>query len=73
MDSEFPDDRSLDHYFLRFPRAALAIPDRALREITAVPLGPDSPLTRLAFTYFSHLSANAELQQGGHADAAVER
>lgn len=43
-------DEGVDHRFIRFPRAALALPDRLLRDITAVPLGSENPVARLAFT-----------------------
>ncbi|MCF6471285.1 helix-turn-helix domain-containing protein [Nonomuraea sp. MG754425] len=65
-------DEGVDHRFIRFPRAALALPDRLLRDITAVPLGSDNPIARLAFTYFSQLAVADELHQGVHADAAVQ-
>ncbi|MET8000939.1 helix-turn-helix domain-containing protein [Nonomuraea glycinis] len=65
-------EEQVDHRFIRFPRAALALPDRLLRDITAVPLGSDNPIARLAFTYFSQLTATDELHQGVHADAAVQ-
>ncbi|GGK29972.1 hypothetical protein GCM10011583_72320 [Streptomyces camponoticapitis] len=64
-------DEGVDYRFIRFPRAALALPDRLLRDIAAVPLGPDNPIARLAFTYFSHLAVSDELHQGVHADAVV--
>ncbi|MEU8218258.1 helix-turn-helix domain-containing protein [Micromonospora taraxaci] len=62
----------VDHHFIRFPRAALALPDRLVREATSVTLGSDNPLARLASTYFHQLAVDGELHQGGHADAAVE-
>ncbi|MFK4548292.1 AraC-like DNA-binding protein [Streptomyces tendae] len=65
-------DKGVDYRFIHFPRAALALPDRLLRDITAVPLGSDSPIARLAFTYFSQLAVTDELHQGVHADAVVE-
>ncbi|MFJ8751629.1 helix-turn-helix domain-containing protein [Streptomyces sp. NPDC102441] len=65
-------DEGVDHHFIRFPRSALALPDRLLRDITAVPLGPGNPVARLAFTYFSQLAATDTLHQGPHADAVVE-
>ena len=65
-------DEGVDHRFIRFPRAALALPDRLLRDITAVPLGSDNPIARLAFTYFSELTVTDELHQSVHADAAVQ-
>ncbi|MFI2779263.1 AraC-like ligand-binding domain-containing protein [Streptomyces sp. ALB3] len=65
-------DEGVDHHFLRFPRAALALPDRLLRDTGAVALGPDNPVARLAFTYFSQLAASGELHQGPHAEAVVE-
>lgn len=65
-------DEAVDYRFIRFPRAALALPDRLLRDVTAVPLGSDNLVARLAFTYFSQLAVSDELQQGVHADAVVE-
>ncbi|WP_328491553.1 helix-turn-helix domain-containing protein [Streptomyces sp. NBC_00414] len=65
-------DEGVDHHFLRFPRAALALPDRLLRDTSSVTLGPDNPIARLASTYFSQLAGSDELHQGAHADAAVE-
>lgn len=65
-------DEGVDHRFIRFPRAALALPDRSLRDVTAVPLGSGNPIARLAFTYFSQLAVTDELHQGVHADAAVQ-
>ncbi|MFE9776400.1 helix-turn-helix domain-containing protein [Streptomyces sp. NPDC005931] len=65
-------EEGVDHHFLRFPRAALALPDRSLRDITAVSLGPGNPLARLAFTYFSQLALSDELHRGAHAGAAFE-
>lgn len=65
-------DEGVDHRFIRFPRAALALGDRLLRDTTAVPLGSDNPLARLAFSYFSQLAVSDELHQSVHADAAVE-
>ncbi|ANS69732.1 regulatory protein [Streptomyces lincolnensis] len=64
-------EEEVDYRFIRFPRAALALPDRLLRDITAVRLGPDNPVARLAFTYFSQLAVSDELHQGVHADAVV--
>ncbi|MFF2642684.1 helix-turn-helix domain-containing protein [Streptomyces niveus] len=65
-------DEGVDHRFIRFPRAALALPDRLLRDMTAVALGPGNPVASLAFTYFSQLAVTDELHGGGHADAVVE-
>ncbi|NGO12822.1 helix-turn-helix domain-containing protein [Streptomyces sp. HC44] len=65
-------DAGVDYRFIRFPRVALALPDRLLRDITAVPLGSDNPVARLAFTYFSQLAVSDALHQGVHADAVVE-
>ncbi|MEU9745632.1 helix-turn-helix domain-containing protein [Streptomyces niveus] len=64
-------DEGVHQHFFRFPRAALALPERLLRDITAVPFEPDDPLVRLAFTYFSQLAVSEEIHQGGHADAVV--
>ncbi|MET9878998.1 helix-turn-helix domain-containing protein [Actinacidiphila glaucinigra] len=65
-------DEGVDHHFLRFPRAALALPERLLRDVTAVALGPGNPVARLAFTYFSQLAVSDEIHQGGgDADSVV--
>lgn len=65
-------DEGVDQHFFRFPRAALALPDRLLRDVSAVAFEPDNPVARLAFTYFSQLAVSDELHQGAHADAVVE-
>ncbi|MGW3404527.1 AraC-like ligand-binding domain-containing protein [Streptomyces zhihengii] len=65
-------DEGVDHHFLRFPRAALALPDRLLRETGALALGPGNPVARLAFDYFSRLADDDALHGGAHADAVVE-
>ncbi|MFE9362931.1 helix-turn-helix domain-containing protein [Streptomyces sp. NPDC006978] len=65
-------DEGVDHRFIRFPRAVLALPDRLLRDVTAVPLGSGNPVARLAFTYFSQLAVSDELLQGVHAETVVE-
>ncbi|WP_399882485.1 helix-turn-helix domain-containing protein [Streptomyces sp. BBFR51] len=65
-------DEGVDHHFLRFPRAALALPDHLLRDTSTVTLGPDNPLVGLAFTYFSQLAVSDRLHQAAHADTVVE-
>ncbi|MGV9580520.1 AraC-like ligand-binding domain-containing protein [Streptomyces sp. NPDC003509] len=65
-------DEALDHHFLRFPRSALALPDRALRDVAATPLGPDNPLARLAFSYFSELAVSDDTRDGPYAEAIVQ-
>ncbi|MFE7751994.1 helix-turn-helix domain-containing protein [Streptomyces sp. NPDC057428] len=65
-------DEGVDHHFLRFPRAALALPDRLLRDSTTVALGAGNPVARLAFTYFSQLALSDDLHQGAQADSVVE-
>ncbi|MFD9741997.1 helix-turn-helix domain-containing protein [[Kitasatospora] papulosa] len=65
-------DEGVDHHFVRFPRAALALPERALRDVTAVTLGPGNPVAGLASTYFSQLVVSAGLRSGPHADAVAE-
>ncbi|MGC5568451.1 helix-turn-helix domain-containing protein [Streptomyces sp. FR-108] len=62
-------DEGVDHHFLRLPRAALALPERLLRDVCAITLGPDNLVARLAFTYFSQLASADELRHGPHADA----
>lgn len=64
-------DEGVDHHFLRFPREALALPDRLLRDTGTVTMGSDNPVARLAFSYFSQLADDDELHQGVHGDAVV--
>ncbi|GAB2938707.1 helix-turn-helix domain-containing protein [Streptomyces sp. NPDC059173] len=63
--------QGVGYHSLRIPRRALALTDRALREIGAVPLGPGDPTVRLAFTYFAELAASEDLRRGAHAEALV--
>lgn len=65
-------DEGVDHRFIRFPRALLALPDRLLRDLAAVPLGSGNPVARLAFAYFSQLAGSDELHQSAHAESVVE-
>lgn len=65
-------DEGVDHHFLRFPRSALALPDRLLRETGALALGPGDPLARLAFDYFARLASDDALHEGAYAEAVVE-
>lgn len=60
------------HHFIRFPRAALALPKSTLRDIAAVPLRSDNPIAALASTYFAQLATSEKLRHGVHADAVVE-
>lgn len=62
----------VDQHFLRLPHAALALPARSLREITAVTLGAGNPLALLAGAYFRRLASDEQLRRGRHADAALE-
>jgi len=62
----------VDHHFLRFPRAALAVPERMMRDTTAIPLGADNPVARLAFGYFSQLAVSEDLHQAANANAVAE-
>ncbi|GGT23959.1 helix-turn-helix domain-containing protein [Streptomyces chromofuscus] len=64
--------RALDHHFLRIPRAVLALPDRALRDIAAIPLGSDNPVARLAFRYFAELAVSEDTRGGVYAEAIVQ-
>ncbi|MDJ1137706.1 helix-turn-helix domain-containing protein [Streptomyces iconiensis] len=65
-------EEGVDQHFLRFPRSALALPERSLRDITAVTLGTDNPVARLASTYFSQLAVSEDLHEGRHAAAVAE-
>ncbi len=65
-------ESGLDQHFLRFPRAALALPERSLREISAVALGPGNPIAALASTYISQLAVIPGLRSGRHAEAVAE-
>ncbi|MGW4055322.1 AraC-like ligand-binding domain-containing protein [Streptomyces sp. NPDC004779] len=62
----------VDYHSLRIPREALALPDRTLRSVAAVPLGPGNPTAQLAFTYFSQLVTDEDLHGGARAEALLE-
>ncbi|MFF5335621.1 helix-turn-helix domain-containing protein [Streptomyces sp. NPDC013181] len=64
-------DEGIDHHFLRLPLAALALPDRLVRDSTTVAFGAGDPLGRLAYTYFSHLAASKELHGSDQAGAVL--
>ncbi|MFE0358091.1 helix-turn-helix domain-containing protein [Streptomyces nigra] len=64
--------RALHHHFLRIPRAVLALPDRALRDVSAVPLGPDNPVARIAFRYFADLAVSEDEFSGAHAETVTQ-
>ncbi|MZD07234.1 helix-turn-helix domain-containing protein [Streptomyces sp. SID5785] len=64
-------DEGVDHHFLRFPRSALGLPDRLLRDTSTVALGSDHPVARLAYSYFAQLAGTEELHQGLAADAVA--
>ncbi|MEV6308401.1 helix-turn-helix domain-containing protein [Streptomyces sp. NPDC051840] len=64
-------DEGVDSHFLRLPLAALALPDRLLRDTTTVALGSGNPLAPLAYSYFSQLAASKDLHPSAYADAAV--
>ncbi|MEU1301406.1 helix-turn-helix domain-containing protein [Streptomyces shenzhenensis] len=65
-------DQAVDHHFLRIPREVLALPDRALRDVAAIPLGSGNPVARLAFRYFAELAVSEDIRGGVHAEAIVQ-
>ncbi|MFB7476034.1 helix-turn-helix domain-containing protein [Kitasatospora sp. NPDC056184] len=65
-------DGGVDHHFLRFPRSALALPERLLKEMTAVAFRADSPVAALAYAYFSQLATTEGLHQDRYAQAVTE-
>ncbi|GAB3951342.1 AraC-like ligand-binding domain-containing protein [Streptomyces sparsus] len=65
-------EEGVDHHFLRFPLAALALPDRVLRDTTTVTLGSGNPLARLAYHYFSQLAVSEEVHRSVHAESVVD-
>ncbi len=65
-------DAGVDHHFLRFPRKALALPERSLREVAAVTFGSDNPVATLTFAYFSQLAVTDGLRHEQHAQVITE-
>ncbi|MEV6400208.1 helix-turn-helix domain-containing protein [Streptomyces sp. NPDC051907] len=65
-------EAGVDHHFLRFPRAALALSEPILREMTAVTFCANSPVAALAYAYFSQLAATEGLHQDRYAQAVTE-
>ncbi|MEU9732103.1 helix-turn-helix domain-containing protein [Streptomyces sp. NPDC048002] len=62
----------VDYCAFRVPRAALAVPGRVLRDIAAIPLGPDNAVARLAFTYFAQLAVSEELHDVAESSTIVD-
>jgi transcriptional regulator GlxA family with amidase domain len=54
-------DTGMTGEFFRIPHAALAIPHNAIRQICAVPLSPQHPLTSLTYDYLRRLAADPAL------------
>ncbi|MFB7463410.1 helix-turn-helix domain-containing protein [Streptomyces sp. NPDC056224] len=65
-------DVGVDHHFLRFPRVALQLPERSVREMTAVAFSSDNPVAALVFAYFSRLAVTDGLHHQRHAEAVME-
>ncbi|MCX4984071.1 helix-turn-helix domain-containing protein [Streptomyces sp. NBC_00572] len=65
-------EAGVDHHFLRFPRSALALPERSLREMTAVTFGAENPVAALTFAYFSQLAVTDGLRHERHAQVITE-
>ncbi|MGW6955215.1 helix-turn-helix domain-containing protein [Streptomyces sp. PAN_FS17] len=65
-------DRALHHHFLRIPRTVLALPDRVLRDISAVPLASSNPVACMAFRYFADLAVSQDMLGGVYAEAIVQ-
>ncbi|WP_455410062.1 helix-turn-helix domain-containing protein [Streptomyces hiroshimensis] len=65
-------EEGADQHFFRFPRSMLALPDRALREVTAVTLGRDNGVAALASAFFAQFAASEELRNGQQAAAVTE-
>jgi AraC-like DNA-binding protein len=61
--------QGLHHHYYRIPRADLALPDSAIRTITAVRLGRGNPVAEIAATYLERL-ADTTGDPGGPAPGA---
>jgi AraC-like DNA-binding protein len=54
-------DGGIDQHFFRIPRAALALPARAIDAVTATTLSRDHPVADVASAYFSRLALQPDL------------
>jgi AraC-like DNA-binding protein len=61
----------IDATFFRIPRAALAMPDTAVRDAAAVRIGSGNPLAGLTSHYLARLADDPVLLRGGYGAAAA--
>jgi AraC-like DNA-binding protein len=61
----------IDATFFRIPRAALALPDAAVRDTSAVTIGAGHPLAGLTSQYLARLADDPRILGGGHGAAAA--
>ncbi|MEV6302961.1 helix-turn-helix domain-containing protein [Actinoplanes sp. NPDC051861] len=64
-------DDGIDATFFRVPRAALALPDAALRSATAVTIGAGNPLAALTASYLTRLAGDPLIRDGVAAAAVT--
>ena len=57
-------DGGIDQHYVRIPRGELALPDAAIRAVSAVALGRGHSVAALASAYFSRLAENTDLGDG---------
>jgi AraC-like DNA-binding protein len=62
-------DGGIDHFYVRIPRAEIALPEDSLRAALAVPFGPTHPVAHLASTYLAHLATSDELLEPSYSAA----
>jgi AraC-like DNA-binding protein len=64
-------DDGIDATFFRIPRAALALPDTALRDAAAVRISSGNPLAGLTSQYLTRLADDPVILSGGHGAAVA--
>jgi hypothetical protein len=58
-------DHGVNQHFFRLPRAALALPESSLSELSAVTLGREKPIARFVASYLARMAAHEELRSRG--------
>jgi AraC-like DNA-binding protein len=65
-------DQGANQQFFRIPRAALAMPEPAIRALTGTTLGRSTPIARFVSSHFTRIARTPELQTGGAGTVLAE-
>ncbi|MBB4693595.1 helix-turn-helix domain-containing protein [Paractinoplanes abujensis] len=63
--------QGIDTAFFRLPRAAIGLPDAAVRDVSAVRVGAGNPLAGLTYQYLARLAGDPTLLRSGYGTAVA--